>query len=143
VRDKPDLIWPGGDEPVRLTGLVDLAACLDLSHMARRALPSLEVWLKRPDGDQIAELRLLLKDCAGIRLDGSQRVLEILFSHLEDAVLILRILTQTSCAVEQEGFLSASELAGFVDRLIAGVDLRAARIAAFKPAADIAGGSRT
>ena len=138
VRDKPDLIWPGGNEPDRLAGLEDLAACLDLSHMARRALPSLEVWLKRPDGDQIAELRLLLKDCAGIRLDGTQRVLEILFSHLEDAVLILRILTQTSSAVEQEDFLSASELAGFVDRLIAGVDLRAARIAAFKPAADIA-----
>lgn len=138
VRDKPDLIWPGGGDPARLTGLEDLAACLDLSHMARRALSSLEVWLKRPDGDQVAELRLLLKDCAGIRLDGAQRVLEILFSHLEDAVLILRILTQTSSAVEQEDFLSASELAGFVDRLIAGVDLRAARIAAFKPAADMA-----
>ncbi len=138
TRDRPDLIWPGGDEPARLAGLEDLAACLDLAHMARRGLPSLEVWLKRPDGDQIAELRLLLKDCAGIRQDGAQRVLEMLFSHLDDAVLILRIVTQTSCAVDQEGFLSASELAGFVDRLIAGVDLRAARIAAFKPAADIA-----
>ncbi len=138
VRDQPDLIWPGGQDPARLAGLDDLAACLDLAHMARRGLPSLEVWLKRPDGDQIAELRLLLKDCAGIRLEGAQRVLEILFSHLDDAVLILRIVTQTSCAVDQEGFLSASELAGFVDRLIAGVDLRAARIAAFKPAADIA-----
>ena len=137
VRDEPGLIWPGGDEPARLAGLDDLAACLDLAHTARRGLPSLEVWLKRPDGDQIAELRLLLKDCAGIRVDGAQRVLEILFSHLDDAVLILRILTQTSSAVDQEGFLSASELAGFVDRLIAGVDLRAARIAAFKPAADI------
>lgn len=139
VRDTPDLVWPGATEPARLAGLEDLAACLDLSHMARRALPSLEVWLKRPDGDQIAELRLLLKDCASIRPDGSQRVLEILFAHLDDAVLILRILTQSSCAVEQEEFLSASELSGFVDRLIAGVDLRAARIAAFKPAADIAG----
>lgn len=138
VRDQPDLIWPGGDEPSRLAGLENLAACLDLAHMARRGLPSLEVWLKRPDGDQIAELRLLLKDCAGIRLDGAQRVLEILFSHLDDAVLILRVLTQSSCAVDQEDFLSASELAGFVDRLIAGVDQRAARIAAFKPAADIA-----
>jgi len=138
VRDQPGLIWPGEDNPARLAALGDLAACLDLVHMARRGLPSLEVWLKRPDGDQIAELRLLLKDCAGIRLDGAQRVLEILFSNLDDAVLILRILTQTSCAVDQEDFLSASELAGFVDRLITGVDLRAARIAAFKPAADIA-----
>ena len=138
VRDQPGLIWPGDDDPARLAALDDLGACLDLAHMARRGLPSLEVWLKRPDGDQIAELRLLLKDCANIRQDGAPRVLEILFSNLADAVLILRILTQTSCAVDQEDFLSASELAGFVDRLIAGVDLRAARIAAFKPAADIA-----
>lgn len=134
VRDKPDLVWPpGGDAAVREQGLFDLAACLDLAHLARRGLPSLQVWLKRPDGDQIAELRLLLKDCAEVHLDGAQRVLEMLFAHLDDAVLILRIVVQTSLAAEREGFLSESELADFIDRLIAGVDVRAARIAAFKP----------
>jgi len=138
VRDQPDLVWPpGGDETVRQEGLADLAACLDLTHLARRGLPSLETWLKRPDGDQIAELRLLLKDCAGVHLDGAQRVLEILFAHLEDAVLILRIVTQTSLAAGREGFLSESELAGFIDRLIAGVDARARRIEAFKPHVDL------
>lgn len=138
VRDQPDLVWPpGGDETLRQTGLADLAACLDLAHLARRGLPSLEIWLKRPDGDQIAELRLLLKDCAGVHVDGAQRVLEMLFAHLADAVLILRILTQTSLAAGREGFLSESELAGFVDRLIAGVDVRARKIEAFKPGADL------
>ena len=138
ARDQPDLVWPpGDDETARQAGLVDLAACLDLTHLARRGLPSLETWLKRPDGDQIAELRLLLKDCAGVHLDGAQRVLEILFAHLDDAVLILRIVTQTSLAAGREGFLSESELAGFVDRLIAGVDLRAQRIEAFKPRTDV------
>jgi hypothetical protein len=134
VRDQPDLIWPsGGDAAARETGLEDLAACLDLAHLARRGLPSLEIWLKRPDGDQIAELRLLLKDCAGVHIDGARRVLEILFAHLDDAVLILRILTQASSVAERETFLCESELAGFIDRLIAGVDIRAARIAAFRP----------
>ncbi|MDP3803170.1 hypothetical protein [Brevundimonas sp.] len=138
TRDQPAMIWPDdGDAAARDQGLTDLAACLDLSHLARRGLPSLEVWLKRPDGDQIAELRLLLKDCAGVRLDGAQRVLEMLFAHLDDAVLILRIVTQTSLAAGREGFLSESELAGFVDRLIAGVDVRAKRIAAFKPGGDL------
>ncbi|HYC69310.1 hypothetical protein [Brevundimonas sp.] len=139
VRDRPDLVWPADLAPARRErGLADLAACLDLTHLARRGLPSLEVWLKRPDGDQIAELRLLLKDCAGVHLDGAQRVLEMLFSHLDDAVLILRIITQSSCASGREGFLSASELAGFVERLIAGVDARVARIAAFRPASEMA-----
>lgn len=134
ARDRPDLIWPvGGDAAAREAGLEDLAACLDLAHLARRGLPSLEIWLKRPDGDQIAELRLLLKDCAGVHFDGARRVLEILFAHLDDAVLILRILTQASSVVERETFLCDSELAGFIDRLIDGVDVRAARIAAFRP----------
>ena len=138
ARDQPDLVWPpAGDEAVRQAGLADLAACLDLAHLARRGLPSLEIWLKRPDGDQIAELRLLLKDCAGVHVDGAQRVLEMLFAHLDDAVLILRIVTQTSLAAGREGFLSESELAGFVDRLIAGVDVRARKIEAFKPGADL------
>jgi len=65
-------------------------------------------------------------------------VLEMLFSHLDDAVLILRIITQSSCASGREGFLSASELAGFVERLIAGVDARVGRIAAFRPGSDLA-----
>jgi hypothetical protein len=139
VRDRPDLIWPADLEPERRErGLTDLAACLDLAHLARRGLPSIEIWLKRPDGDQIAELRLLIKDCAEIHEDGAQRVLEMLFSHLDDAVLILRIITQSSCASGREGFLSASELAGFIERLIAGVDARVARIGAFRPGSDLA-----
>ena len=139
VRDRPDLIWPADLEPQRREqGLVDLAACLDLAHLARRGLPSIEIWLKRPDGDQVAELRLLIKDCAEIHIDGAQRVLEMLFSHLDDAVLILRIITQSSCSSGREGFLSASELAGFIERLIAGVDARVARIGAFRPGSDLA-----
>lgn len=137
VRDRPQVVWPETEAPERRArGLADLAACIDLAHLARRGLPSLEDWLKRPDPDQIAGLRLLLKDCAGVHHDGAQRVLEMLFAHLDDAVLILRIITQSSGAAERESFLSASELAGFVERLIAGVEARVARIAAFRPGSD-------
>ncbi len=137
VRDQPDLVWPVSVAPdVREAGLCDLAACLDLAHLARRALPSIEVWLKRPDGDQLAELRLLVKDAAAVHADGAWRLLEILFAHLEDAVLVLRIVTRTSGVAEREGFLSASELADFVDRLLAGVEVRAARLAAYQPRLD-------
>ncbi|GAA0868689.1 hypothetical protein GCM10009116_06570 [Brevundimonas basaltis] len=139
VRDRPEAIWPADLEPGRRErGLIDLAASLDLAHLARRGLPSLDVWLKRPDGDQVAELRLMLKDCAEIHQDGTQRILEILFSHLDDAVLILRVLTQSSGAAEREGFLSASELSGFIERLIIGVDARVARISAFRPGSEVA-----
>jgi hypothetical protein len=134
VRDRPALVWPEDLAPERRAqGLADLAACLDLSHLARRGLPSIEVWLKRPDGDQLAELRLLVKDCSEIHADGATRLLEMLFAQLDDAVLVLRIITRTSGVAGRKGFLSASELAGFVDRLLAGVDTRAARLAAWRP----------
>lgn len=137
VRDQPDAVWPESfSSPAdRSRGLADLAASLDLIHLARKGLSSLDTWLKRPDGDQIAELRLMIRDSAEIVTDGAQRVLEILFSHLVDAVLILRILTQASGSAGRESFLSASELAGFVDRLIAGVIVRVERVGAFKSGA--------
>lgn len=139
ARDRPALIWPPeGDLAARETALAELAACLDLVHLGRRGLPSLQVWLKRPDADQVAELRLLLKDCAVVHPDGGRRLLEVLFAHLDDAVLILRVITLTSGAAGRETFLGMSELAGFVDRLIAGVDLRAARVKSFKPGVDLA-----
>lgn len=137
VRDQPDAVWPESlSAPAeRRQGLADLAASLDLVHLARKSLPSLDTWLKRPDGDQVAELRLMIRDSAEVSADGAQQVLEILFSHLVDAVLILRILTQTSGAAGRESFLSASELAGFVDRLIIGVIARVERVGAFKAGA--------
>jgi len=137
VRDQPDVVWPESwsTPEERTRGLIDLAASLDLIHLARKGLTSLETWLKRPDGDQVAELRLMIRDSAEIVPDGAQRVLEILFSHLDDAVLILRILTQASGSAGRESFLSASELAGFVDRLIAGVIERVERVGAYKSGA--------
>ncbi len=140
VRDEPALIWPEALAPARReTALIDLGTSLDLTHLARRALPSIQIWLKRPDGDQLAELRLLVKDCAVIHADGAWRLMEMMFAHLDDAVLILRILTRTSAASDREGFLSASELADFVDRLLVGVEERVTRLAAYKPSADPAG----
>lgn len=138
VRDQPDLVWPVDLTPEsRARGLEELAGCLDLLHLARRGLPSLEAWIGRPDGDQQAELRLLVRDAAAIAPDGAGRIVEILMAHLADAALILRIVTQTSGLAGRESFLSGSEMAGFVDRLIAGVNRRVERVAAFRPAAGL------
>lgn len=138
VRDKPDLLWPTAVEPDRrLDGLTDLASALDLTPVVRRGLPSLQAWLKRPDEDQIAALRLLLRDCTEIHPDGARRAFDILFAHLDDAVLVLRILSQASEGAAREDFLGQTELADFVDRLMAAIGTRVARIVAFKPARDL------
>ena len=135
VRDQPDIIWPPGgeSEASREAGLAELAGCCDLAPLAHRGLPSLGGWVGRPDGDQLAELRLLVRDSAEVAHDGAQRLLEILFAHLGDAALVLRLVVNSSNVAAREAFLFDSELAVFVDRLIAAVDARVARIATFRP----------
>lgn len=138
VRDQPDTVWPdsledpGGTPLGRQPRLQALAHVCDIGGLAHRALPSLKAWAGRPDGDQIAELRLLLRDAAWIAEDGAQILLEILFAHLSEAPLVLRLVTHASQAALRESFLSGSELASFVDRLIEAAEVRAGRISAYR-----------
>lgn len=131
VRDQPEIVWPsaGCDPEAREKGLEDLALCFDLAAMARRGLLILPDLILRPTGDQLAELRLLIRDSAEITADGGPRMLEIFFAHLGDASLILRLVVHSSKASTKEGFLSESEMACFVNRLIAEVERRVTRIA--------------
>ncbi len=135
VRDQAEIVWPIGlgDPAARERGLAELAGCFDLAAMARRGLTSLPAWILRPSADQLAELRLLIRDAGEVTADGGPRMLEIFFAHLDDAVLIMRLVVQSSRTAGREGVLSESEMAGFVNRLIASVEARVDRIAAFKP----------
>ena len=134
VRDRPEAVWPSGlADDEREGGLEMLARCLDLAHLARKAMNHLESWLGRPDGDSLAELRLLIRDASAIHEDGAPRLIDILFAHLKDAALVLRLVTRTSGSAGRDDFLSGAEMAGFVERLIAGVEVRAARVADFRP----------
>jgi hypothetical protein len=134
VRDRPESVWPLELAPAdREEGLYTLARSLDLAHLARKALVHLESWLGRPDADSLAELRLVIRDAAEIHEDGAPRLIDILFAHLKDAALVLRLITRTSGSAGRDEFLSGSEMGVFVDRLIAGVEVRADRVAAFRP----------
>ena len=135
IRDRGEEIWPGGDA----AALAELAGCFDLAHLVRRGVPRLAAWSDRPDGEQAAELRLLMRDAGSVAEDGSRRAIEILFAHLAEAHRILRVIVNTSSAAGREGFLSESEMAVFVDRLIAAVNDRVARVAAFRPQAGLRG----
>ncbi len=137
VRDRPAAVWPEGlAADQREEGLALLARCLDLAHLARKALNHLETWLGRPDGDSLAELRLAVRDAAEIHEDGAPRLIDILFAHLRDAALVLRLVTQTNGSAGRDDFLSGTEMAVFIQRLIDGISVRADRIAAFRPGPD-------
>lgn len=135
IRDQPEMIWPieAGLPEVRETGLDELARCFDLAAMARRGLAFLPSLLLRPTQDELAELRLMIRDAGEVTVDGGPRLLEILFAHMDAASMILRLVVQSSRAAGKEGVLSELEMAGFVHRLIISVEGRVDRIAAFKP----------
>jgi len=135
VRDRGEAIWPGGDP----AALAELAGCFDLAHLVRRGVVRLPFWAERPDEEQSAELRLLMRDAGSVAPDGSRRVIDILFAHLDEAWRILRVIVHTSSAAGRDGFLSESEMAIFVDRLLAAVHARVARVAAFQPKAGLGG----
>lgn len=139
ARDQAEIVWPsaGADAEARETGLSELALCFDLAAKARRGLSNLPDLISRPTPDQLAELRLLVRDAGEMSPDGGPRMLEILFAHLGDASLILRLVVHASKASNREGLLSGSEMACFVNRLIVEVEHRVTRIAAF------ASGSKT
>lgn len=143
VRDQADVVWPVNvDSERRAAGLEDLAGCLDLIHLARRGLVSLPTWIGRPDADQIAELRLMLRDAATISPEGACRIVEIMQAHLVDPSQILRVVTQSSGTAGRESFLSGSEMACFVDRLIAGVHRKTQAVADFRPERGLSGVDR-
>jgi hypothetical protein len=79
----------------------------------------------------------LVRDAAEITPDGGPSTLEILFAHLTDAALVLRLVVHSSRSASKEGVLSGSEMAVFVNRLLAEVESRVARIGAFKATAGV------
>ena len=135
VRDRPDDIWPDA----YLEALENLILCLDLLAVARRATAGLEGWLKRPDEEQLAALRLVLRDAEAISPEGPRALLDILFAHMDDAVLVLRLLPHLSGAAASVSLMSGSEFGVFVDRLVAAMQMRAGRINTFRPGRNMAG----
>jgi hypothetical protein len=138
VRDQPEAIWPlslGGaaDGLSREEGIDLLAQVCDLGGLIHRAVPSLPKWTGRPDGDQIAELRLVLRDADAISPEGTRLLLEAFFAHIDTAPRILRLVVHVSPLGGRDSFLIGSELAPFVVRLIEAAETRLGRITAFQP----------
>lgn len=136
LRDRPYEVWP--DCPRVTEGQppstpVELAGCLDLTPLARDALPRLAVWLERPDDTQLAGLRLLIQDCLAVSPEGGRRMIDILFAHVPDAERMLRVVTRTSRLADREAVLSHTEMGVLVERLLASVQARVQHIAVMRP----------
>ncbi|WP_338578154.1 hypothetical protein V8J38_05125 [Brevundimonas olei] len=131
VRDRPEQVW----QEASRSQTAELAACLDLAAVARRALPHLPEWVGRASPEATAELKLALRQAASVAPDGASRLLEVVFAHLGDARLILRVVGLAAPGagrdVSAETALGESELGLFVDRVLFTLARRASEAAAF------------
>lgn len=135
AQDHGDDLWPNA----YVEALENLTLCLHLLPVARRAVTGLEGWLKRPDDEELAALRLVLRDAEAVSPEGPRALIDILFAHMDDAVLVLRLLPHVSGAAASASLMSGSEFGVFVDRLMAAMQERAGRINGFRPGRDMAG----
>ncbi len=122
---------PGGAE--------QLAACLELSGVARRALARLPEWLSRITEERAATIRLAYKDAVAIAPDGGPRLFEILFANLAEPWTILRLISAVMVR-PVDNYVSASELAVFGERILADIEGRLGAVRAFDLELGHAGG---
>lgn len=122
-----DRTRPGGAE--------QLAACLDLAPVVRRASARLHEWTSHTTEDTRASARLAFKDAVVIAEDAGPRFFEMLAAQLEQPWVILRII---SAVMDKptERYLAESEMASFCERTIAQIDATLAAVGDF----DIEGG---
>lgn len=133
ARDAAERIWPddgAADRPARLEAL---AVAFDLSALARRLGRSLPAWSGRPTEAQAVELRAALREAGDIHPDGPERLLDILFAQVGDAWLILKVVVEASPVGGGEALLRQSDLAVFVERLLAELERRLDRVGLASP----------
>ena len=108
-----ELARPGGAEA--------LAACLDIAHVVRRALPRLADWVAQPGEETGAAARLAYKDAVAITEDAGPRFFEMLAGQLAPPWMVLRII---SAIMDKptERYLADSELGGFPERVMGEID---------------------
>jgi len=111
--DLCDAARPGGAE--------QLAACLDLAPVVRRATQRLAEWIAHPGGETSASARLAYKDAVAIADDAGPRFFHMLAAQMAQPWMVLRVI---SAVMDKptERYLSDSELASFGETLMDEID---------------------
>jgi len=118
-----DQARPGGGE--------QLAACLDIAPVVRRATQRLPEWMAHPGGETTAGARLAYKDAVAISEDAGPRFFQMLAAQMAHPWMVLRVI---SAVMDKptERYLADSELGGFGEGLLADIDEALAAIGALR-----------
>ena len=111
-------------------GAEAFAACLDLVPIARGALEKLPEWLGRQTEERVAAARLAFRDAVEVSEDAGPRLLEILYAHLEEPWLVLRLVSALMHRPTDQ-YVANSELASFGERLLDNLDVQLQALGTF------------
>ncbi len=108
----------------------ELASCLELSHIVRRALPRLSEWVSKMSEERASLARLAYNDACDIRPDLGPLLFEMLAAHLPDDWRILRVI---SAVMERpnDKFWASSEVSVFGERVLIDIEKNIALIENF------------
>lgn len=108
-----------------------LGQLLELSPLARRALPHLPRWARALNHEHDGAIRAAFQEAAGVA-DNAALLMELLFAHLDDPYHILRLVAAVMDH-PSEHYLAASEMATFGRRLMDDMDRRLEVMRRFDP----------
>lgn len=116
----------------RPNGADQLANCLEIAPVVRRAAARLADWTAHPGLESSAAARLAYKDAVEISEDAGPRFFEMLAAQMAHPWMVLRII---SAVMDKptERYLADSELARFAEAVMDDIDIALDRISDFKP----------
>lgn len=116
----------------RPEGAAALASCLELAPVVRRAAGKLPVWLAHAGSDTVAAARLAYHDAVAISDDAGPLFFEMLAAQLGQPWMVLRII---SAVMERptERYMAATELAGFVVKVMDDIEVTIVAIDNLEP----------
>jgi hypothetical protein len=108
-------------DAARPDGAEQLAACLELSPVVRRAALRIPEWLASFSEQSAAAARLAYKDAVKIADDAGPRFFEMIAAQMPHPWMVLRIISEVMDK-PNERYLADSEMAGFGERLMDEMD---------------------
>lgn len=134
LNESPESIWPSGaDEAAWRDGVAELKACCAMGMLAHRAAANLSSWIDRPTEEQLAELKLALKDASDGDAEGPRRLIDILAAHLDRIEDVVRLVLHAASAMGHEAMLRHSELGLYVERALDVLEQVTLRLLGWRP----------
>ena len=110
-------------ERVSPTAVDIFADYLELTPVARAAVERLPEWVGRQTDERVAAARLAFRDAGVVCEDGGLKLLDLLYSHLDEPWKVLRLISAVMNR-PADGYVANSEFAPVGERLLDEVESR-------------------